>query len=278
MSNKDIALPLRKIGVTENPWQSLRAYTTARIALGRADVSLPTSALLAFQLDHARARDAVHAALNLAVMGSELRKRGFDAFGVRSQAGARDVYIRRPDLGRLLDVDSLAALGEWRASNAGEFDAVIVLADGLSARAVECHALPLLEELVCELKPPQWQLGPVILVEQGRVAIGDQIGTILGARQALVLIGERPGLSAPDSLGAYLTYDPQPGRIDAERNCVSNIRTAGLSYEEAARRIVFLMTEARRRKLSGVALKDESDAPTEAAPDNVLYSRNFLIE
>jgi ethanolamine ammonia-lyase small subunit len=224
----------------------LRAFTLARVALGRTGASLPTAELLRFQLDHARARDAVHQDLDPA-------SPGVPHLLLRSAARDRATYLRRPDLGRTLSEESRGLLA------AGDYDAAIVIADGLSAPAVHHHAKPLLAALLPKLQAEQWRLAPIVVVLQGRVAIGDEIGALLGARQSVMLIGERPGLTSPDSLGVYLTWEPRPGRTDAERNCISNVRTEGVSYEAAAHKLHFLMREARIRKLSGVALKE--DAP-----------------
>lgn len=226
----------------------LRSFTPARVALGRTGHSLPTAELLRFQLDHARARDAVFQELDPASLG-------LPHILLRSRAGSRAAYLRRPDLGRSLRDESRVLLQR------GDYDAAIVIADGLSATAVHHHAVPLLEALTPRLQAEGWNLAPLTIVLQGRVAIGDEIGALFGARLVVMLIGERPGLTSPDSLGVYLTWDPRPGRTDAERNCVSNVRTEGLGYETAAGKIHFLMREARARKLSGVALKE--DAPGE---------------
>jgi ethanolamine ammonia-lyase small subunit len=219
----------------------LRAFTPARVGIGRTGDSLPTSELLRFQLDHARARDAVHEPLDPASLG-------VPHVLVRSAAPNRATYLRRPDLGRRLAVDTQLPRGDY--------DAAFVIVDGLSAPAVHRHAVPLLDAVTPLLE--SWRLAPLTVALQGRVAIGDEIGARLGARLVVVLIGERPGLTSPDSLGAYLTWDPRPGRTDAERNCISNIRPEGLSYQAAAGTLVFLMSAARSRRLSGVALKDES--------------------
>jgi ethanolamine ammonia-lyase small subunit len=224
----------------------LRTFTPARVALGRAGHSLPTAELLRFQLDHACARDAVHQPLDPA----SLR---LPHLLVRSAAPDRATYLRRPDLGRRLSEESRALIER------GDFDAAIVIADGLSAPAVHHHAVPLLEALMPHLGVGEWRLAPITVVLQARVAVGDEIGALFGARQLVMLIGERPGLTSPDSLGVYLTWDPRPGRTDAERNCISNVRSEGITYEAAAHKLHFLMQEARRRKLSGVGLKE--DAP-----------------
>lgn len=242
-----------------DPWRRLRALTPARIALGRTGGSLPTAAHLDFQLAHALARDAVHDALDLEAMGEALRVAGMEWLAVRSSAGDRARYLQRPDLGRRLDSASRELLART-PSLATRPDAVFVVADGLSARAVHRHAVPLLGQIRSQLLADGWSLAPVVLAEQGRVALGDEIGALLGARLVVVLLGERPGLSSPDSLGAYLTWEPRVGRTDADRNCISNIRPEGLAYEPAGARLRYLMSEARRRRLSGVRLKDETGA------------------
>lgn len=255
-------------GVIDNPWQSLRALTTARIALGRAGVSQPTRHHLAFQLAHAQARNAVHSALDINRMRQELQAAGHQTIELASAAGDRSTYLQRPDLGRTLDQQSSERLPPRGRDT---FDVAFVIADGLSALAVQCHAAALLSAVLARLDTSDWRIAPVTIVEHGRVAVSDEIGALLGANQSVILIGERPGLSSPDSLGIYLTYNPRIGNTDADRNCISNIHAAGLSYDEAARKLVYLMVEARRRKLSGVMLKDDSAALADAAtPDRSL--------
>ena len=243
----------------------LRDYTPARVELGRAGVSVPTRALLEFQLAHAKARDAVHLPLAVNSLAVELKQKGIDSISLSSAARNRDEYLKRPDLGRRLSDASRERLGALRA----DYDAAFVIADGLSALAVHRHAVPLLELLLCSL---DWRIAPVAIVEQGRVAIGDDIGESLGARMVVVLIGERPGLSSPDSLGAYLTWHPRPGRTDAERNCISNVRAEGLSYAAAAQKLLFLMNESRRLKLSGVRLKEDSSSPA-LASESIIHRK-----
>jgi len=256
--------------VTINPWQSLRRFTAARIALGRSGVSQPTAQQLAFQLDHARARDAVHLALDHEALSATLAASGMQCVSVHSATRDRQVYLQRPDLGRRLDDASREKLA---ALAGAPCDLAIVVADGLSALAIEQNAAPLLRSLMARLDG--WRISPITIVEQGRVAIGDEIGHLLRAQMVVVLIGERPGLSSPDSLGLYLTWAPQPGLSDASRNCISNVRPAGLTYEAAAFKLHYLLSEARRRQLSGVALKDETTAESAnlEAPQ-----RNFLLE
>ncbi|PMS14679.1 ethanolamine ammonia-lyase [Trinickia dabaoshanensis] len=241
--------------VAPDPWHSLRGFTRARIALGRTGHGLPTEALLAFELSHAKARDAVHHPLDVDALHAALRAEGFATLDAHSAATDRAQYLRRPDLGRRLSRESRAALEQARADPA---DLTFVVADGLSAFAVAHHALPVLAAVRGKLAG--WRIGPVVLARQGRVALGDEVGEVLGAQIVAVLIGERPGLSSPDSLGIYLTYGPRVGRTDAERNCISNVRPEGLGYAQAAHKLHYLLTQARRLALTGVALKDESDA------------------
>lgn len=243
-------------GARCDPWERLRRFTPARIALGRAGGSLPTSALLEFGAAHACARDAVHHTLNAQILLDALAVRGLEQIGVASAAGDRQTYLRRPDLGRRLDADSAAVLANWRGTHTDAPDLVVVIADGLSALAAERHALPVIEALLPTLD--DLCLGPVVIARQARVALGDEIGGLLAARQVVVMIGERPGLSSPDSLGLYLTHAPRPGRTDAERNCISNVRPEGLGYADAARRLAFLIRGARELGASGIALKDDS--------------------
>ena len=236
------------------PHPGLRDFTSARVALPVTGHSIATSEVLAFQLAHAQARDAVHAALDLESLANRLQDvSARPILRLRTNAPDRVTYLRRPDLGRTLHPDSAARLP------GGGCDLAIIVADGLSALAVERNAVPLLAHLLPELDAAGWSVGPIALVLQGRVAIGDPIGAALGARLSLVLIGERPGLSACDSLGAYLTWQPRPGRMDAERNCISNIREGGLAPGPAAARIFWYLSAARDGQISGTALKDGSN-------------------
>lgn len=230
----------------------LRDFTIARVQLEHAGNGLATREVLDFQLAHAAARDAVHQPFDLAAFRFECESHGWSTIAVRSAAPDRSTYLRRPDLGRRLRENS----GLSGSNN--RIDLTIVVADGLSALAVHRHTIPLLSALVPELDANGWSRSPLILVEQGRVAIGDEIGHFLNAQLALVLIGERPGLSSPDSLGAYITWDPHPGKNDAQRNCISNIRLEGLSYGQAAVRIFALLNHARQRRLTGIALKEDA--------------------
>ena len=255
--------------VTPNPWAQWRAATPARLALGRAGAGMPTDETLRFGWAHAMARDAIHAALDVDVLDAALRADQWDVNRVRSRAPDRTTYLRRPDLGRQLDAEDAAHLRDDRP--VGGCDLCLVIGDGLSSLAVACHAVPLLAALRPQL-PPGTRLSPVFIATQARVALADELGEAVGAALSVMLIGERPGLSSPDSLGIYLTHSPRRGRHDAERNCISNVRPEGLSYAQAAFKLAWLVRESLRRGLSGVGLKDESDlAVLAASPDAVAY-------
>lgn len=237
-------------------WQDLRRFTPARVALGRVGAGLPTAAHLGFQAAHAAARDAVHAELDVSALQAALRTVGLDSIAVGSACPDRRTYLLRPDLGRTLDDADRARLAAAPVPGSIAF----VVCDGLSATAAQRHAAGVLGLVIDRLRPPV----PIVIARQGRVALGDDIGAALQAEAVVVLIGERPGLSAPDSLGAYLTWQPRPGRTDAERNCVSNIRAAGLPTDQAAVKLLWLIGAMRRLRLTGVALKDGQpglDAP-----------------
>ncbi len=249
--------------VIANPWQALRALTQARIALGRAGVSVPTSAQLAFQLAHAQARDAVHRPLDVAVLGAGV-------LVAHSACPDRATYLQRPDLGRSLDAASRALIA---AAAPAACDLALVVTDGLSALAIEQNARPLLDALLPRLAQDGWSLAPLVAVQQGRVAIGDEVGALFNARAVVVLIGERPGLSSPDSMGLYLTWGPRAGLTDAGRNCISNVRPAGLGHAQAAHKLHYLLDQARARGISGVGLKDETEADAMALQSGA----NFLL-
>jgi ethanolamine ammonia-lyase small subunit len=240
----------------DEPWAELRRFTAARIALPRSGASLATPALLELRLAHARARDAVQAELDEARLTASLASLGLTVLAVASAAPDRARYLLRPDLGRALADDAAARLA---AHSGGGYDVAFVVADGLSARAVETHAQPVLALLIPRLASAGWRVAPLVVARHGRVALGDAVARALAAEIAVVLIGERPGLSAPDSMGAYLTFRPTAETTDAERNCVSNIRPEGLGYADAAFKLAHLLTAMRARKVSGVALKDDAD-------------------
>jgi ethanolamine ammonia-lyase small subunit len=236
-------------------WSDLRRLTAARIGLRRAGAALATRDMLDFQLAHARARDAVHAVLDEANLAADLAGLGLPVVAVASAAADRQAYLMRPDLGRGLSAEAEATLRDHR----GDYDLSLVIADGLSALAVQRHTVPLLTRALPALRADAVKIAPLVVVRHGRVAIGDSIALALGAASVAVLIGERPGLSAPDSLGAYLTWQPHADTTDAERNCISNIRPEGIDYETAAFRLTHLVHAMRARRMSGVALKDDSD-------------------
>lgn len=241
--------------VTSSPWGDWRSATPARLALGRAGTGMPTDEVLRFGWAHAMARDAIHAALDVPALESALRDGGWKVAHVRSQAPDRTAYLRRPDLGRQLDAEDAQRL---RADAGSPVDLCIVIGDGLSSLAVARHAVPLLAALREHL-PTDLSLAPVVIATQARVALADEVGEAFGARLSIMLIGERPGLSSPDSLGIYVTHAPRRGRHDAERNCISNVRPEGLAYATAAFKLGWLLREALRRGLTGVGLKDDSE-------------------
>ena len=262
---------------SDNPWLDLRRLTPARIALGRTGTSLPTRAQLDFQCAHAQARDAVHLAFDHAGLREQLSQRGRDSILLHSAASDRHSYLQRPDLGRRLHEESARQLREHAQANPGGGDLAIIVADGLSALAVHRHTLPFLNRLQEHIDAEGWSTAPVVLVEQGRVAVADEVGELLGAKMTVILIGERPGLSSPDSLGLYFTYSPRVGLTDAYRNCISNVRLEGLSYGMAANRLLYLMREACRRQLSGVNLKDEAQVQTLESDADTPKNGNFLL-
>jgi ethanolamine ammonia-lyase small subunit len=259
--------------ITATPWDGLRNFTDARIALGRAGVSQPTAAHLAFQLAHAQARDAVHLPLDAHGMADSLASLGLPTLMLQSQAINRTTYLQRPDLGRRLDTSSLETLALWQCKNTAQsFDVAFVVVDGLSPLAIHQNALPFVSVMLQRLihdAVNTWTVAPLTVVSQGRVAVGDEVGEQLRASMVVVLIGERPGLSSPDSMGLYITWHPKVGTTDAARNCISNVRPAGLSVDAAALTLHQLMVQARVKQLTGVGLKDDVD---HLAPPNNLKS------
>jgi ethanolamine ammonia-lyase small subunit len=242
--------------MTEDPWSQLRKHTSARIALGRAGGSLPTAELLAFAADHADARDAVYSELDLKSLSDALIPLGMPVLALRSRAPDRETYLKRPDLGRRLNGESVAVVS---ASGATGVDVALIIGDGLSAVAAERHAADVLSHLVPLLRIRRFSLCPICIVTQARVAVQDEIGSLVGARAAVILIGERPGLGSADSLGAYLVYDPAISKSDAQRNCISNIRPGQLSRAAAAHALAWLIEQSLVRRVSGVELKDDRD-------------------
>ncbi|WP_026433518.1 ethanolamine ammonia-lyase subunit EutC [Paracidovorax oryzae] len=246
--------------VTAMPWHHWRQATPARIALGRAGVAIPTEEALRFGWAHAMARDAIHAPLDAEALAAALQGAGHEVLQARSRAEDRATYLRRPDLGRQLHPEDAMALQSHAArAGAPKPTLCVVVGDGLSSLAVQRHAVPLLQALA-PLLPPEATVAPIVVVQQARVAVADEVGELLGAGMSAMLIGERPGLSSPDSLGIYLTHAPRRGRSDAERNCISNVRAEGLGYAAAAFKLAWLVRQARRLGATGVALKDDSDA------------------
>lgn len=268
--------------IIENPWALLKEYTDARIGLGRAGISIPTSHSLAFQLAHAQAQDAVHLPLDVEYVIEQLgninlNQEIFTPILLHSQAVNRTVYLQRPDLGRRLDKKSIEILKKVNTLKDEKYDLSIVIVDGLSSLAIKENAQIFIKKLieVLNFSSQDWKIAPITIVQQGRVAIGDEVGQILNSKISIVLIGERPGLSSPDSMGLYLTYNPKVGLTDESRNCISNIRIEGLSYEEAVKKTMYLLKESRKLELSGVNLKDRT---TNDVIENNVNEENFLIK
>ena len=236
-------------------WSDLRRLTAARIGLKRSGASLATGPLLDFRLAHARARDAVHEPLDDKRLAGDLAFLGLPVIDIASAVEDRTSYLMRPDLGRQLADGAETTL----QAHAARFDIVFVITDGLSARAVQSHAAPMLAHLLPALQKQNWRIAPLVIVRNGRVAVGDAVANVLNADCVAILIGERPGLSAPDSMGAYLTWQPSPQSTDADRNCISNIRPDGIGYAEASKTILHLLQAIRAQRLSGVTIKDDSD-------------------
>jgi ethanolamine ammonia-lyase small subunit len=267
--SKDLSRPS-----AEDPWRILTQFTPARIALGRAGMSLPTAAHLDFQLAHALARDAVAVPLDFSELEQAMQQQGYETLLLQTQADTHQAYLQRPDLGRLLNPISADCLRQAALQRTAP-DIAVIVADGLSSKAIEGHAEPFLRLLIPQLHDSGYAMAPICLVKHGRVAIGDAIAEMLSARLCVVLIGERPGLSSPDSMGIYFTYRAKSGSTDAERNCISNIHRHGLSYRQALQKLCYLLGKADRLGYSGVHLKDESAG---TAIEQRQRSGNFLLE
>jgi ethanolamine ammonia-lyase small subunit len=237
-----------------DPWDALRRYTDARIALGRSGNAIPLKRDLEFRLAHAHARDAVHTQMDTGALLETFASSKLPSIVLKSQATDRLQYLQRPDLGRLPDEASVQRLDSVK----GSYDVCIIIADGLSANAINTHAARLCFTLVETMQAASLTLAPVCVIEQCRVAMSDPVGALVGCRIVVMLIGERPGLSAADSVGAYITYDPKPGLTDDARNCVSNIRPGGLNYEPAVKKIFYLVQQSLQKRISGVTLKDNA--------------------
>ena len=238
-------------------WEKLKQFTDARIALGRAGCSIPSQPMLEFQLAHAQARDAVFHSLDINQLMQQLSQENLPSIHVQSQASIKEVFLKRPDLGRLLDASSKEKLMSHRLHHSNHYDVCIVMGDGLSAQAIEENALKMTMSLQSHFKNLNWSLAPIIIATGSRVALGDQIAEILKTPLLIMMIGERPGLSSPDSMGIYFTWNAHTGCLDAERNCISNIRPAGLSIPIATQRLIELMKKSKELQLSGIYLKDE---------------------
>jgi len=240
--------------VIQDPWVKLRAFTDARIALGRAGVGIPVGETLSFRLSHARARDAVHTRFDAQSVAERIRGLGLETVQVESAAENRAEYLTRPDLGRRLSPRSETLLEQM---NCPPCDLAIVVGDGLSSRAIHENAIPFLTEFVPMCRKAGIGIGPVCVASQSRVALGDAVGQRLYAKVVAILIGERPGLSSPDSMGIYMTWETKEGTTDEARNCISNIRSAGMRPTAAALKLAYLVGESLTRKISGVNLKDD---------------------
>ena len=248
-------MDIQKAIIQPDPWASLKEFTAARIALGRTGTAEPLQSLLRFRLAHANARDAVYAVVDQPTLLQELQALQQASFILTTQAASRSEYLQYPDRGRRLHAKAVDQLNEFNSTG---YDICLVLADGLSATAINNHAIPVLKLLLPLFESARLSVAPVCIVQEGRVAIGDECGYLLKAKLVAVLIGERPGLSSPDSLGVYLTYRPAPGLTDESRNCISNIRPEGLNYPTAAEKLYFLINESLRLQLSGITLKDNA--------------------
>ena len=256
--------------VHQDPWDKLRQFTQARIGIGRVGTSIPTEELLRFQLSHAQAIDAVHVPLDDEQLIESLAEKEnlrayLPAFHVHSEASDRVTYLQRPDLGRKLNADGIALLKTHSDQHPSPYDLAIVIADGLSSYAIANHAAPFLSALIKQLQTSSeqpWNIAPLVIAQQGRVALGDDVCEAINANEVLILVGERPGLSSPDSLGLYLTWNAHRGIEESLRNCISNVRPEGLRYEAAAHKCCYLLSESRRRHVTGITLKDRSDDNT----------------
>lgn len=244
---------LKKHQPSSDPWKDLQQHTNARIALGRSGGSMTTATWLQFKLAHAQARDAVHCEFHAQTLAKQLQAQQEKTLSLSSMVSNRAQYLQRPDLGRQLDKASCAVLKAESAT----CDIAFIVTDGLSATAVHAHAVAVLNLLLPKLRQQNWTIAPIAITHYGRVAIQDEIGQLLDAKLAVILIGERPGLSSPDSLGAYLVYHPEVCKNDADRNCISNIRPTGLNYEKAADTLNYLITRSLQLRLSGIELKDD---------------------
>ncbi|MDC5560936.1 ethanolamine ammonia-lyase subunit EutC [Acinetobacter baumannii] len=252
--NRDIQYPS---STHQDQWEKLKQFTDARIALGRAGCSIPTRALLEFQLSHAQAKDAVYQEMDVSYLSEQLAQQQLQSFHIQSNAPNKEIYLKRPDLGRQLSDQSKEALIKKYAENTQQYDVCIVVGDGLSARAIEANAISFITMLNEQIQQENWSLAPIVLATGSRVALGDEVAEIFRAPMLVMLIGERPGLSSPDSMGIYYTWNAYSGCLDSKRNCISNVRSAGLSIPVAVQRLMALMRKSKQLGFSGVNLKDE---------------------
>ncbi|MBA4197990.1 MAG: ethanolamine ammonia-lyase [Chitinophaga sp.] len=257
---------VKKEHITVHEWQSLKAFTAARIALGRTGVAIPLKEVLNFKMAHAFARDAVHTLLDEEKLIHDLQVFQLPVFNLQSKAIDRNEYLQRPDWGRILNEQSFIEIQQAK----GNYDIAFVIADGLSATAINKHAVPILQLIIPQLQQ-QLKIAPLIIAQQARVGIGDEIGYLINTKLIVVLIGERPGLSSFDSMGAYITYAPTIGLTDESRNCISNIRPEGLTYDMAAQKMIYLIQQSLQLKLSGVELKDESSTDNIKHPESLNF-------
>lgn len=266
MSTSNVT-PIKKTLVHEDPWAKLKQFTNARIGIGRVGTSIPTEELLRFQLSHARAIDAVHVPLDVVALCKQFAEAPvlqplLPAVHLHSEAKDRMEYLQRPDLGRKLDEASIYKVQQVRDDTKPQYDVAFVIADGLSSYAISNHAKPFLELMVKTLNDDpkkDWNIAPIFVVEQARVAVGDDVCETLNAKEVVLMVGERPGLSSPDSMGLYITWKAVRGNEESLRNCISNIRPEGLKYPMAVHKCFYLLSESHRIELTGVGLKDRSD-------------------
>lgn len=251
-----------KLSTNSDDWEQLKNYTDARIALGRAGCSIPTKPLLEFQLSHAQARDAVFQSLDTKHLQGLLKEKKIDSFTVQSLAENKEIFLKRPDLGRILNAESIEKCKDFIAQDLQEYDACIVIGDGLSSRAIEENAFAMTLSLKQQFEDESWNLAPIIVATGSRVALGDHVAELLKIPMLIMMIGERPGLSSPDSMGIYYTWNAKKGNLDSTRNCISNIRPAGLSIEIATQRLIALMRNSKKYAISGVHLKDDHQVET----------------
>lgn len=258
-----------ELASAKDTWDTLKQYTDARIALGRAGCSIPSQPMLEFQLAHAQARDAVFQTLDVKILAEKLNQEDLKTLHVQSQANSKEIFLKRPDLGRLLDAESKEQLMSYRRHHSTHYDVCIVIGDGLSARAIEENAFEMILSLQSHFNKLNWSLAPIVIATGSRVALGDQVAELLNVSMLIMMIGERPGLSSPDSMGIYYTWNSQTGCLDSNRNCISNIRPAGLNIPIATQRLIELMKNSKKLQISGINLKDNHQTETVIAQQKI---------